>query len=129
MISAIEDVHNKGIVHRDIKPVNFCIAKDQLDPSQADIYIIDFGLSKTFMLEGLHIPLRSGRKGMLGTAKYCSINTHFGYELSRRDDLESIGYTLLFFARKGNLPWSKLKAETKELKYDKIKKIIATDGL
>ena len=62
----------------------------------------------------------SENKGLIGTARYTSINSHKGLEQSRRDDLESLGYVLLYFL-KGELPWQDINCDEKELKFDMIK--------
>ena len=70
----------------------------------ATIYLIDFGLSKRYKnADGKHCE-QIQRKGLVGTPRYASINSHNGKELSRRDDLESLAYMLIYLAN-GNLPW------------------------
>uniref|UniRef100_A0A0D9VEU3 non-specific serine/threonine protein kinase n=1 Tax=Leersia perrieri TaxID=77586 RepID=A0A0D9VEU3_9ORYZ len=117
MITRVEFMHSKGYLHRDIKPDNFLMG---LGRKANQVYIIDFGLAKRYRdaTTNRHIPYREN-KNLTGTARYASSNTHLGIEQSRRDDLESIGYVLLYFLR-GSLPWQGLKAATKKQKYDKI---------
>ena len=102
MLSRIEFVHEKGFLHRDIKPENFVIGLGQKSNL---IHIIDFGLSKRYKdkTTGQHIPYRENRD-LVGTVRYTSINAHLGIEQSRRDDIEGIGYILVYFYL-GRLPW------------------------
>ncbi|ORD99317.1 KC11 [Hepatospora eriocheir] len=117
-IEQIKMLHSRNFLHRDIKPENF-----MLNRNEDSIYIIDLGLGKKFWdsLHNRHIPFRND-KNLTGTARYASVNTAGGCEQGRRDDLESLGYMLIYFW-KGRLPWQGIKAETRKEKYEKIFKI------
>jgi len=117
MIARTEYVHSRNYIHRDIKPDNFLIG---LGKRTNIVYVVDFGLAKKYRDSKTHqhIPYREN-KNLTGTARYASINAHLGIEQSRRDDLEAIGYVLIYVV-KGYLPWQGIKANNKQEKYHKI---------
>uniref|UniRef100_A0A5S6QUH8 non-specific serine/threonine protein kinase n=1 Tax=Trichuris muris TaxID=70415 RepID=A0A5S6QUH8_TRIMR len=117
MIGRIEFVHVKNFIHRDIKPDNFLMG---IGRHCNKLFVIDFGLAKKFRdnRTRLHIAYRED-KSLTGTARYASVNAHLGIEQSRRDDMESMGYVLMYF-NMGKLPWQGMKAATKKQKYERI---------
>ena len=117
MLNRIEFLHSRHFLHRDIKPENFLLG---IGKKKHEIFLIDFGLAKRFRdsKTGDHIAYQDG-KSLTGTAIYASIYTHLGIEQCRRDDLESLGYVLMYFLR-GDLPWMGLQLKTREEKQQKI---------
>ena len=108
MMCRLEYIHEKGFIHRDIKPENFVVG---INDDSNTIYIIDFGLSQRYKDKktGAHTPYRENRQ-MIGTVRYASINTQIGIEQSRRDDVEAVGYVLVYLAL-GRLPWQRAGKE------------------
>lgn len=100
MVKLLESIHAKYLLHRDVKPDNFLFGIE----NKAELYLIDFGFCKKFIdNSGKHIQC-SSNKTPLGTPNFFSINVHDGVEPSRRDDLESVVYILLFLFQK-SLEW------------------------
>ena len=114
MISRIEFLHSNGFIHCDIKPDNFLLNLSTQERDNAEnkekekitIYLIDYGLAEPFInLKTKKHKLLKENQGLKGTVEFCSINSHMGLSLSRRDDLESLAYCLIFLYL-GKLPWS-----------------------
>ena len=98
MLNVVELMHKRNFLHRDLKPENFMVRDKTL-------YVIDFGTAKRYkdLTTGQHCQLVGGQE-VVGTGRYSSIRTLRGYEQSRRDDLEALGYIFMYLLR-GSLPW------------------------
>jgi len=117
MVNILQYIHDRHIIHRDIKPDNFVMGAKE---DNAKLYILDFGLAKKYRSSRTLVQYPYIKKKKLtGTARYASIHALEAYEQSRRDDLESVGYVLMYFLR-GNLPWQGLKVRSKEDRYKRI---------
>ena len=114
VLEILKNVHNRELIHRDIKPDNLL-----LGIHTPQIYLIDFGLAKRFMTnDSTHIE-QKGIKQLLGTPNFASINSHNLIELSRRDDIESLAYTLLYL-HNGTLLWKNTNINVDEIQKIKM---------
>lgn len=102
LVTRIEQLHASSYVHRDIKPENFLVGREG---AAGTVFMIDMGLATTYRSpqSRKHASMMTGRS-LTGTLRYLSIHAHKGYSLSRRDDLESLMYMLVYFLL-GRLPW------------------------
>jgi serine/threonine protein kinase len=98
MIKRVETLHSKYLLHRDIKPDNFMLDKNKM------LCLIDFGLCKRYDHNGKHIEEKQ-ITSMIGSANFVSLNVHKGIEPSRRDDVVSCIYIILYLFLGGDLPW------------------------
>ncbi|OMJ81080.1 hypothetical protein SteCoe_18542 [Stentor coeruleus] len=114
LLNKIEKMHENDVIHRDIKPSQFLISADK-----KSIYLVDFGMACFYRVNGDHKEFKTRRK-CRGTVSYASINNHLGFRQSRRDDLESLCYSLLYLVR-GGLPW---KLETRVEGFKKWKLVL-----
>ena len=127
ILERLEYIHSKNFIHRDIKPHNFLVSPK----NEGIIYIIDFGLAKKYRSDrGNHVKFTI-TKHITGTPRFCSINAMRGVEQSRRDDLESLSYLILYFLR-GSLPWQGLKITSRAKRFNAItnlKKTVKLESL
>ena len=125
MITAVEYLHKKSYIHRDLKPDNFMLGTGK---NANQVYLIDFGLSKYYRSPVTHVHREySEDLSLVGTARYASINALKGCEQSRRDDMESLGYIWMYLLI-GKLPWQGLPAPSSQ-KYAKILEVKQTTPL
>jgi serine/threonine protein kinase len=112
LLEILKYMHSCGYIHRDIKPDNFVLGYN----NKKKLYCIDFGLAKKYINKnGKHTEFSNSKK-FCGTARYASIAAHESCEQSRKDDLESLGYILVYLY-KGKLPWQSIKHSDKKERY------------
>nr|GLL17789.1 casein kinase 1-like protein HD16 [Ipomoea trifida] len=112
-ISILEKLHLRGYVHGDVKPENFLLGQPgTLDEKK--LFLVDLGLATKWRdsSTGLHVDYDQRPDVFRGTVRYASVHAHLGRTGSRRDDLESLAYTLIFLLR-GRLPWQGYQGENK----------------
>lgn len=116
LINILESLHDAGVLHRDIKLQNFLTGYG----NSSEFYVCDFGLSDFYVDPQTHehIPLTKGHS-RYGTVRYASLNNHRGIEQSRRDDLESLGFVLIYAAR-GSVPWQTIRNDDRRKKWSQV---------
>ena len=106
-LEATMDLHRLGYLHRDIKPGNFAIGREEEGTSRV-VYILDFGLARKFVNDRGEIRTPRAAAGFRGTVRYAPLNCHNSRELSRRDDLETWFYQQIEITR-GKVPWAQVQ--------------------
>ncbi|XP_017983437.1 PREDICTED: uncharacterized protein LOC18589651 [Theobroma cacao] len=112
-LSILEKMHSKGYVHGDVKPENFLLGQPST-PQEKKLFLVDLGLATKWKdsSSGLHVDYDQRPDMFRGTVRYASVHAHLGRTASRRDDLESLAYTLIFLHR-GRLPWQGYQGDNK----------------
>jgi len=131
MMQILSAVHEKGFVHRDIKPENFMIKRTDGDNVSNPLYLIDFGLARTYIdsetkmhrANRIRAANADGKISVTGTSRYISPNVHEGNEPSRRDDLISAMYVISYLL-KGSLPWKTSGSNESDALVEMKKKIL-----
>ncbi|MCO5608231.1 hypothetical protein L7F22_062437 [Adiantum nelumboides] len=128
-LSILEKMHAKGYVHGDVKPENFLLGHPG-SPDEKKLFLVDLGLASKWRdtSTGRHIDYDEKPDVFRGTVRYASVHAHLGRTGSRRDDLESLAYTLVFLLR-GRLPWQGFQGENKGFQVCKKKMATSSEAL
>ncbi|XP_027367342.1 casein kinase 1-like protein HD16 isoform X2 [Abrus precatorius] len=112
-LSILEKMHSRGYVHGDVKPENFLLGQPAT-AQEKKLFLVDLGLATKWKdsSSGQHVEYDQRPDMFRGTVRYASVHAHLGRTASRRDDLESLAYTLIFL-QKGGLPWQGYQGDTK----------------
>ncbi|OIV91214.1 hypothetical protein TanjilG_30436 [Lupinus angustifolius] len=112
-LSILEKMHSRGYVHGDVKPENFLLGQPAT-AQEKKLFLVDLGLATKWRdtSSGQHVEYDQRPDMFRGTVRYASVHAHLGRTASRRDDLESLAYTLIFL-HKGRLPWQGYQGDTK----------------
>ncbi|TYG49972.1 hypothetical protein ES288_D10G137700v1 [Gossypium darwinii] len=112
-LSTLEKMHSKGYVHGDVKPEKFLLGQPST-PQEKKLFLVDLGLATKWKdsSSGLHVDYDQRPDMFRGTVRYASVHAHLGRTASRRDDPESLAYTLIFL-HQGRLPWQKHTSQAK----------------
>jgi len=114
LLKLLKDIHSFNIIHQDIKPDNLALGRNKF---RNEVYLFDFGLSK--LKENEEKERLNKANSLVGTLRYASINSHLGYTLSYRDDLESLLYSIIYLYNR-KLPWQSIKCEDKKKKNELV---------
>jgi serine/threonine protein kinase len=113
----LESLHGQHYIHLDVKPDNFALGIGKLSNH---VYLFDFGIAQLFRNPATRRHFNGS--GVIGTIRYSSINCHLGLTPSRRDDLESLVYTIVYLA-KGSLPWQGIIVQPGQIHEDEVLKV------
>ncbi|CAN6887065.1 unnamed protein product [Brassica oleracea var. botrytis] len=129
-LSILEKMHAKGYVHGDVKPENFLLGQPSTS-QEKKLFLVDLGLATKWREgggNGQHVEYDQRPDMFRGTVRYASAHAHLGRTASRRDDLESLAYTLIFLHR-GRLPWQGYQGDNKSFLVCKKKMATSPDML